>query len=302
MHWSNHPSYLEARRRAAGRFRARVVELQHVRAVVFLCGAMGSARRRSLREYIERHHPDLLVFYAEDVWEQIGGDPLRNALELETRLADLADVLVLVIESAGTIAELGAFAVNSELRRKLLPVLGKAHQRDASFIVSGPVRWVDRDSRFAPSLWTNLDSILLCGAELNERLSRIPDRGRLVQEMKSRSLAERPKHLLLLLCDVVTVLGPATGEACEAFVRDILLDTPTWPIRDLLALAVALKLVCRKECDGEVLYWRPLEAGELVPFQRAGLLNLAQERARMLSVLMKFQGARDALSQCSTHA
>ena len=63
-----------------------------------------------------------------------------DLFELENYLAHLADVIVLFVESPGSIAELGAFAASDTLRPKLLAVRNTFYASEQSFIADGPIR------------------------------------------------------------------------------------------------------------------------------------------------------------------
>lgn len=83
-----------------------------------------------------------------------------NALQLEEWLADLSDAVIIIVESFGTVAELGAFSISEPLRTKLLPILDKRFKNDESFINTGPVSWVNQDSIYKPSIYADFETIL----------------------------------------------------------------------------------------------------------------------------------------------
>jgi hypothetical protein len=62
-----------------------------------------------------------------------------NLIELESDIAGLSAMILLFVESADSIAELGAFSQVPPLREKLVAVLERSHQEDDSFIQNGPV-------------------------------------------------------------------------------------------------------------------------------------------------------------------
>jgi hypothetical protein len=115
-----------------------------------------------------------------------------NALQMEEALADLADSLVIVVESPGAFAELGAFSLVDRLRRKLLLILDNEYEEDQSFINTGPVRWADEDSQFKPAIFTDLKIILGATGALEERLRRLPPPAK----TRVDDLSTSPKHLL----------------------------------------------------------------------------------------------------------
>lgn len=295
MDWLNHPRYTRARDGLVEKFRARVYKFKRLPPFILLCGARHSEPRDFIRQYLNRTYPDLFVFYAEDVWEHIPGFENLNALQMESQLAQLADMLVILVESPGAIAELGAFSSNDELRKKLLPLVDQRHHGESSFINTGPIRWVDNDSRFAPSVFSDFSVILKCMPEVEERLERIPRRGRLAID-EAALLQTNPKHLLLLLSDIVAVIGPTSVGLCRDFLTRLLGTAPTWSVASLLGLAASLGLVAARDSEHGRFYHRPLVGGELESVQKPRrMLNLAHERARFLCALQKIPAAQPQL-------
>lgn len=268
--------------------------------MVFLCGAANSPRRNRLAEYIRKHHKDKLVFYADDVWAQIAKKNTANALLMENELAQLADVVIIIVESPGTFAELGAFSLSEELRKKLLPIIDKKYEREESFINTGPVRWVNEDSLFKPALFIDF-SIILSGAyELDKRLKQLPESGREIGEIVDNNKLS-PRHLLFLLCDLLAVIGPASESHCEFYLNQILEGDSQWSISYLLGLGVAIGIIkVMLNSDGEPLYIRPLEQGALEPYLHKRSFNLATERARFLEVLHTIRASQQLFIRSHT--
>lgn len=57
--------------------------------------------------------------------------------EFENDIAALSAVIVVIVESAGSIAELGLFFANEHLRKKMIVVVHSGHHREESFIKFG---------------------------------------------------------------------------------------------------------------------------------------------------------------------
>jgi hypothetical protein len=118
--------------------------------LIFLCGGKtaDAGSLRSARDYFYRHLKRKTVKIAqrvklaEDVNACFRGGEFPDLLELENYLADLADIILLFVESAGSIAELGAFAASEVLRPKTLAVLNEYYGSDPSFISEGPVKTI----------------------------------------------------------------------------------------------------------------------------------------------------------------
>lgn len=246
---------------------------------------MNSQRRDRLADYIRKHHPDKLVFYADDIWAEFANKSSSNALKIENELAKLADIVIIVVESPGTFAELGAFSISDELRKKLLPIVDLQYRNTNSFINTGPLTWIDADSTFKPTIFVSFSVILDAVQELDERLARLHTTGRESGERVENNKLS-PRHLLFLLCDLLAIIGPATENQCQHYLNAILDGEPAWSIDNLLSLGLAMRVIKHIDAAGTPrLYYRPLEHGALQPFLHQRSLNLASERARFLNVL-----------------
>ena len=290
MSWIYHPSFKRVRAAVLEKLTAKEFHFRKVKRVAFLCGARNSAPRDYLAAYLKKHRTDFEFFYAEKVWNILAERDGANALRMEDELARLADVVVIIVESPGTFTELGAFTLSKALRVKLLPILPREHQGEASFIKSGPVHWIDLDSQFAPSIWAPLASILDAVDEIDERFDRLPKTG----GMRVEELQYSPKHLLFFVCDLIAIFGPCSMDYLESCVNEILDESTDPSVSTLVALAVALDLV-RPLSDK--LFYRPIdENGQLRQFQyRRKYIDPADLRAQVLSVMQTIPDARAAV-------
>ena len=117
------------------------------RITVFLGGA-GLGKKGSARDQIQKAleadwywYNKYDLFTPEDLFEELISGPHRHDLmSLENILADSVDAIVLVIESPGAIAELGFFAANERLRKKLVCLVNQQYKKHRSFINLGPLR------------------------------------------------------------------------------------------------------------------------------------------------------------------
>ena len=280
-------------------FKAKEFNFRKVKPVIFLCGGFGSARRDRLAQFLKKNHPETLVFYADNVWPFIAKQSELNALEMEAQLANLADMVLIVVESPGTYAELGAFSLGDPLRKKLLPIIDIQYRESDSFINTGPVRWIDKDSDFKPTLWVDHSRILESVDELKDRLSRLPK----ITTARIPDLSTSPKHLLFFICDLISVFGPAPLTHIEFYVQEILKKAPTLSCAALIGLATTMRLI-RKITDplGSEMYYRPLDDGKLESFQKRKYLSLPSLRASIVSVMLTIEDARGALELIGSKA
>lgn len=296
--WLEHPRYVPARDHLVEYLTSSNYRFRRLPATLFLCGGANSSTRDRLRDYLRRRFKDLDIFYAERVWDQIAARTDLSALEMEANLAQLADLVIIVVESPGTFTELGAFSLSEPLRKKLVAIVDEEYQRAQSFISTGPLRWLDRASDFSPTIYVPLQRILECVGEVEERISRISR----LNTTKISDLSTSPKHLLFFLCDLLSVIYPATLEMVEDYLSRIApsifstnLDVPT-----LIGLAIAMGLlrvdtVSRQGINDSFL--SPADSYEIDrPFHHTRLNDLKSLRASHVSVLLAIPEARAVLS------
>ncbi|MCA6926047.1 retron St85 family effector protein [Pectobacterium versatile] len=121
----------------------------NVKEFVFLCGAnrengSPSARREELLNFSYRNLPNCHFFLAELVFKELTTNSNNslsdNLLDVETELSNLADSIVIVLESYSSFTELGAFSYSKELRKKLIVINDTKYINANSFINHGPVK------------------------------------------------------------------------------------------------------------------------------------------------------------------
>ena len=116
---------------------------------IFLCGAnpgsdhgvrdrLGDCLGAATGKYFFEKN---LIYYPEALFDGLMSGPKRyDLLTLENLLAEAVDAVVLLVESPGAIAELGAFANHEKLRRKLVVIQDEKYRHARSFIGHGPIR------------------------------------------------------------------------------------------------------------------------------------------------------------------
>jgi len=300
MDWLRHPRFAKERARVIGKLRGDEYDFRRIKKVVFLCGGFQSARRDTLSTYFERYVPDSLVFYAEAVWAVITSLATgANALAVEEKLAALADIVIVIVESPGTFAEVGAFAISQPLRAKLLPILDARYKGRESFIETGPIRWVDTDSKFKPTIWADLDQILTATDEVEDRLSRLAKS----TPTRVKNLVSSPKHLLFFVCDLVAVFGPCPRDHIAATVTELIGSRADEVDVDLyLGLGKAMKLLGSFEFAGREMFFRMLNEGHLSSFQRRRHIDLSTLRSHILSAMQACDACGPVLAELAKQA
>jgi len=136
------------------------------KTTLFLCGAGKKTNNKdTVRELISNGltapwysaHYD--VFYPEDLFDDLLYGPThQDLITLENILAESVDAVVLIVESYGAVAELGSFASNPNLRKKLICVVNTKFKKDKSFINYGPLRLI-RDTHEGLIIYIDYDNV-----------------------------------------------------------------------------------------------------------------------------------------------
>jgi hypothetical protein len=148
---------------------------------VFLCGQgldeslniedqIETNVRAYLKVHIERQvkgcivtlaeHKKLIDAYARAIGEKDASDHYANLTDYELQLANWADLIVILPSSAGSIAELGMFAVAKKITPKLLIFFDQTYGIQ-SYIWNGPIRAAaPRGSKVVVTEYKNVDQIL----------------------------------------------------------------------------------------------------------------------------------------------
>ncbi|MGA3335332.1 MAG: retron St85 family effector protein [Terracidiphilus sp.] len=162
------------------------------------------------------------VILAEDAarwYRGANGPQFSNLVDLEEQIAALSTLILLIVESSGSIAELGAFSFIPSLRAKLHVILDGSFQYDHSFIMDGPVAMVDAESkaksgqsRYYTYDWLKRKGKQLVNASRAEQVAH-----QIVAEILDPAVKEMSKselfrvgsmeHQMLLVADLVNVSG-----------------------------------------------------------------------------------------------
>lgn len=136
--------------------------------ILFLCGGqvnVTSAEPLSVRgalvEYLHSARCDLVegITLAEDFKDWIHGSIYKDLLAFESDIAHISSLIVIILESAGALAELGVFVKNRALRNKIIVFVSQEHYEEDSFIKLGPLRYLQgiKESSVCAYPWDQSD-------------------------------------------------------------------------------------------------------------------------------------------------
>ncbi len=225
---------------------------------VFLVGA-GQESPNSIRESIRkeltksRYYNWLDVYYPENLFEELMGSKANfDLLSLENLLAKSVHAVVIILESPGAIAELGAFSNHAELSDRLVVVINKKYRKDKSFIILGPVRYLIKKNK-SVVIFHNLGNpqIEILGRQIREAVRKIS------KDVKVDISVANPVFAQYFLLSVIYVMEPVQKEILNSIVQAVGGLTPDSVITIVTS---SLNILLRKEevilRDGKYLLTR----------------------------------------------
>lgn len=231
--------------------------------IFFLCGAnrsygVPSARRVEVKKFIESLSDKNKVIFAEEVFDELMSHSYaKNSLDVEHRLSEVADKIIIILESNSSFCELGAFACEG-LRRKLIVVNSSHFRAEKSFINTGPIKaLVEVES---PVLWYpmssdgifNIDGIgrIFSGLSASVKSPRVR---RYKVDPKSEIIAGS-KNSLYLIHDLIMMIGPVTYSELIDFIVFCFGNSKYDHVKHGIGVLRACGFVCVSDSSGDRVY------------------------------------------------
>lgn len=131
------------------------------KTTIFLCGADITDKttgRYKMAQLLNEYRQYELLF-PEDIFDDLmTGQGQYSLLDLENLLAESVDAIVILPESPGSLAELGAFANNEDLANRIICIGQQKYSKKKSFINYGPIRLI-KNSRTGKVLNIRYDEL-----------------------------------------------------------------------------------------------------------------------------------------------
>jgi len=204
-------------------------QLAKRRITVFLVGA-GRESPNSLRQAIYKELTSRVfyrawfdVYYPEEIFEElIRGRGHFDLLSLENLLAKSVHSVVIILESPGAIAELGAFSNQKGLCDRLVVVVDEKYRKAKTFIMLGPVRYLNKKTK-SIVIFHNLRNPLLeeLGTQIREAVRRI-SRGVQIETSVANPIAAQ--HFIL---SAIYLMEPVGREILNEMVQAVRRKTPS---------------------------------------------------------------------------
>ncbi|MDR5907869.1 retron St85 family effector protein [Franzmannia qiaohouensis] len=272
---------------------------------IFLCGGAAShdpSAPTSLRQLLLPPagpilpFPDFTVLLAENAAAAFAKTSFDDLLEHEQVISAIADAVILIVESPGSLCELGAFVKIDEIAKKLIIVMQGKYLRGASFVTKGALRHHEiKYGREPLGYEWETDNLGIVHCEEVVKNSLIEGVNKEVTEVAKSNrtsrfenhLVEHRAFLVLLACFLLR--APSITEVDKA-VEVMGVSMKQSEIRNLLEVLIFSKLVYPAQDGKQTFYVPKVQAAPLrVSFKKGlGVSSLSRVAAEINSELDRF--------------
>jgi hypothetical protein len=192
------------------------------------------------------------VILAEAAVNYLAESSFDNLLELEVYIAAAVHAVILIVESPGSICELGAFVMIPEIRKKLIVVMQSEYIDRSSFITKGAIQhFKDNDSgaQILGYNWTidqNTRSITVAQFVIEDMLGHLPEAMDAVHTTHAKELFKQNDegHLLFLaltFCHMLRAAKLIDIRRCFAFIEISITEKKLKHYLDILIICGFIK-------------------------------------------------------------
>jgi hypothetical protein len=243
--------------------------LKPYQGFVFLCGGPTNAQSHKpisirdaiFRELVKDDTVEPRIRIAEDYKDWSHDSVYRDLVSFERHLAELSSVIVLALESPGSIAELGLFSTIDEFKKKLLVFIETDHYKVDSFIRLGPIDYLEKvhNNTVQCHRWTTGASpVAVFDPIAAEALQS--DLAEAVRSRASSPTPERPidttrwLDCALLLCDLLNLCSALTIREIRTLLSGVGFERTESEIRQKLFLLERVGLLAMEPKGDQRFY------------------------------------------------
>lgn len=201
---------------------------------IFFCGGvvhLGDlpAPFRSLRDYIHRRPLKLKhrIVLAESAVKLFQESQYNDLITFEAHIAQISELVLLVCESPGSLAELGAFCLKDAIVERIYVIIQEQHAEADSFVRLGPLRVIERENPDAVGAipWeeginANKEIEITIDAQYDDVIVKAVDQS-LTKPKSEKFKMENDGHRMILLYWACFMLRAATKKELLDFFEEV---------------------------------------------------------------------------------
>jgi hypothetical protein len=199
------------------------VRLHPPQRFIFFCGGKLSDlpdRPTSLRGYLRRRIErlkDTKFIYAESATALFRDSGYSDLIQFEADIAQISEIVLLIAESAGSLTELGAFAMHARIAPRLQVFIRNDYYNAESFIRHGPIRLLGAAVSYYPWRTYQDDRLKISSIKSHIRDIKRDITTRLESLKRSEvfSAADLRHVMIIMFWCIYELRGATAQELCE---------------------------------------------------------------------------------------
>lgn len=225
----------------------------------------------------------------EDFKDWLYDSVYPDLLTFESDLAETSSLVIIALESPGSIAELGSFSMNGGLRKKIIIIISEYHHKQSSFITLGPLRLLPEENIFsypynhiviADSFDYYLDDLV---DNINRYLNGIS---------KTENFnVKNNGHIALAMYELILMFKALKLNEIKDYLKIISISISTIVTKRLLFLLEKLSLITKNRL-GNIDYYIPLKNSQRIKFSSKGPKKLFDRNTALLGVSQYYTSSR----------
>lgn len=242
-----------------------LVKVLMLPARIFICGGpvkTGQLIPQSLRdrivEFLEINNDPIAnsLILAESFTDYFQSDCYNNLLQFEEDIAEISTLVVICLESAGSLVELGMFCNHPSFNKKLLVFAPSEHVHTKdSFIFLGPLESLKKHDRNSVSTFPFPKKTEKIYPELEDVITDLKNKIENIQNQYDFN-PKSSGHICLLIHDIVSLAEPIKKNEIKTALTDLgLLDIKSGDLTRYLYLLDKMNLVKNYEYSNVDYYY-----------------------------------------------
>ncbi len=237
--------------------------------VVLLCGGLVKIKghpddidppTKSLRHAITLKCPKFELFRPEEITTWQEDATFKNLVDFETELAAICSLIVIILESPGSIAELGAFSQLNELRAKLVVIRSSYFSEGDnknSFINLGILRHLKESNQKSVKTfpWNIKKPETIEEETIEDVITGIGDRLAEIRDTETLN-AKKESHATTLICELIRIFIALKQVEIIKYAKIFGFDMKKESVKRKLFLLENFNIIKAVEYDGAKYYCR----------------------------------------------
>jgi hypothetical protein len=241
--------------------------------IIFVCGGLTDVKEiepPSIRDALLRRlvrDRALKVVFAEDYKDWINDSIYNDLMTFEDDIAQISSLIVLILESPGSLTELGLFSSSIDFISKLLVLVSTEHYDEDSFIKLGPIRYLESMSNSCVYAypWDPRQpsrTITPYISDIETDISNFLSKANKTEKFS----ADNNGHIAFLVYEIISFLRAAKFKEIHDFLGSIGIFFKQEKTKRIIFLLKKISLIEQIK-RGNIEYFLPLEDQHKIIFQ-----------------------------------